>query len=168
VKKVIMVLFIATVAIILTACGSTAEYQYAQEHTTAYEHHTSMPDINPGTNTTPSVYQGIHEHTPPSNEILAGTVQAIDGMNLAIDTSSVFVANETGRHVASGEPQETQEQIIRLTEQTIIEVRTTSGGQVVDSRIGTLDDLSLYNIVMVEGEWHDDEFVATTLTIMNF
>ncbi|MCL2570925.1 MAG: hypothetical protein FWE11_00850 [Defluviitaleaceae bacterium] len=167
-KKVIMALFLAIVVVGLTACGNAAEYQEDMLTPAADERHISVPGGNADTNTAPNVYQGVHEHNPPSNEILAGTVQAIDGMSLTIDTSSVFVANETGHHTATGEPQEPQQKIIRLTEQTTIEVRATSGGQIVGSEIGTLDDLSLYAVVMAEGEWQDNEFVATTLIIMNF
>jgi len=92
-------------------------------------------------------------------------------MSITIDTSSVFVA--TGpesyqQHFVTGEPQETQQEIIRLTDETSIEVRTSFGGQIIDSRTGTLDDLSLNAVVMVEGEWQDDEFIAIKLIIMNF
>ena len=170
-KKVIMVLFLVTVIFGLAACGGTAEYQDSPLPTETEQGAGEISDGNASTNTdqtAPNVVQGTHTQTPPSGEIIAGTVKTIDGMNLTIDTSSVFVANETGQHIASGEPQEAQQEIIRLTEQTVIEVQTNTNGQIIGSRIGTLDDLSLQAVVMVEGEWQGDEFVATTLTIMNF
>ena len=164
-KKMIMVL--ATVVLGLAACGGAAEYQEPpplQTEQRVGEAYNSNADSTAEQNAA----QSPHTQNPTSNEILAGTVEAIDGMNLTIDTSSVFVANETGQHIATGEPQEPQQEMIRLTEQTVIEVRITANGQITGSRIGTLDDLSLQTVVMAEGEWQDGEFVATTLTIMNF
>jgi len=167
-KKVIMALFLVTVIFGLAACGGAAEYQDSPLPTETEQDAGEISDGNADTNIEPNVVQGTHTQTPPSGEIIAGTVQAIDGMSLTIDTSSVFVANETGQHIATGEPQEAQQETIRLTEQTVIEVRTTTNGQITGSRIGTLDDLSLQAVVMAEGEWQGDEFVATILTIMNF
>jgi len=170
-KKVITCLTLATAILTLSACGSVTEYQQdTQVQPVAYEQHTSTPDSNTDTNPNVNMYEGngIHVQSPSSYEIIAGTVQSIDGMSIAIDSSSVFVANETGSHIATGEVPEPQETIVILTEETTIEVSTSSGGQVVASRIGTLDDLHLYNLVMVEGEWQGDEFVAITITIMNF
>lgn len=106
-------------------------------------------------------------------EQLFGAIQAIDGMNITIDTLQVMVVNEPGEHLFSpdsveNEPQDAQDIIIRLTEQTDIEVRTTAGGQISGTRIGTLDDLTLQAIVMVTGYWQGHEFVATELIIVNF
>ena len=167
-KKIIMVLFLVTVIFGLTACGGAAEYQDSPPPTATEQGAGEISDGNADTNIDPNVVQGTHTQTPPSGEIIAGTVLAIDGMNLTIDTSSVFVANETGQHIATGEPQEPQQEIILLTEQTVTEIRTTAGGQIVGTTARALDDLSLQTIIMAEGEWQDGEFVATTLTIMNF
>ena len=171
VRKIIIVLFIATAIIGLTACGDSTDNQYLPEQTTAIEQEveeTYVADDNEDTNADTNKIQGIHTQTPPSGEIIAGTVLAVDEMSITIDTSSVFVANETGQHISTGEPQEPQHKIIHVTEQTIIEVQTLAGGQIIGTTAGTLDDLSIQALVMAEGEWHGDEFVATALTIMNF
>jgi len=98
-------------------------------------------------------------------EMIAGRIQAIDGTNLTIDASGTFVANETGRHHSSGNSNEKQEINVRLTEQTIIEIRTSVGGQITGTSIGTLDDLLLQAIVSAEGTWDGDEFIAITIII---
>ena len=163
-KKVMMVLLLSTVVLGLTACGVVAENQDSQTQTTLAEQ--GVREISSGNADTNNL--SIHTQNPASNEMLAGTVQAINGMKLTVDTSSVFVAHETGRHITSGEPQEKQEKIIRVTEQTVIEVQTISNGQITGSRIGALDDLSLQDVVTAEGEWQSDEFIATKLIIVNF
>jgi len=161
-----MILFLATVVLGMAACGGATEYQDPPPTETEQETGEAS-DGNVDTNTNPNVVQGTHTQTPPSGEILAGTLEALDGMSLTIDTSSVFVSGG-GQHIATGEPPEPQTEIIHLTEQTTVEVQTFAGGQIIDSRIGTLDDLSIGTTVMAEGEWQDDEFVATTIIIMNF
>jgi len=166
-KKVMMVLFLVTVIFGLAACGGTAEYQDSPLPSETEQGVENVSDGNVDTNIDPNVVQGSHTQTPPSGEILAGTVEALDEMSLTINTSSIFVSGG-GQHIATGEPPEPQQEIIRLTEQTTIEVQTTANGQIVGSRIGTLDDLSLGAVVMAEGEWQGDEFIATILTIMNF
>jgi len=166
-KKVIMVLFLVTVIFGLVACGGAAEYQ---DSPLPSETEQGAGEISDG-NTDTNVVQGTHTQTPPLGEVIAGTLEAIDGMSLTIDTTSVFVSSGTESyqtHIFSGEPLEPQQEIIRLTEQTTIEVQTTINGQITGSEIGTLDNLSLGIAVMAEGEWQDGEFVATTLTIMNF
>ena len=116
-KKVIMILFLMTVIFGLAACGGAAEYADPQSPPTETEQDVEgVPGNNADTNADTNTIQGVHTQTPPSNEIIAGTVQTIDGMNLTIDTSSVFVANETGQHIATGEPQELQQEIIRLSD----------------------------------------------------
>jgi len=173
-RKVIMVFILVTVVLGLTACGGVAEnYDLPTQANEATQGAGETPDGNADAdtdaNTDTNIHQGLHTQAPPSNEIIAGTVEAIDGMKLTIDTSSVFVSSGGGEsHFASGEPPEPQAEIIRLTEQTTIEVRTTAGGQITDTRAGTLDDLSIGTTVMAEGEWQDGEFAATTLVIMNF
>ena len=166
-KKVIMVLFLVTVIFGLVACGGAAEYQDSPLPSETEQGAGEISDGNADTN----VVQGTHTQTPPLGEVIAGTLEAIDGMSLTIDTTSVFVSSGTESyqtHIFSGEPLEPQQEIIRLTEQTTIEVQTTINGQITGSEIGTLDNLSLGIAVMAEGEWQDGEFVATTLTIMNF
>ena len=166
-KKVIMVLFLITVIFGLVACGGTAEYQDSPLPSETEQGAGEISDGNADTN----VVQGTHTQTPPLGEVIAGTLEAIDGMSLTIDTTSTFVSSGTESDqtlIFSGEPLEPQQEIIRLTEQTTIEVRTTANGQIVGTRAGTLDDLSLQALVMAEGEWQDDEFIATTLTMMNF
>ena len=101
-------------------------------------------------------------------EQLAGNIQIIDGMTLTIDTSAVFMATGAGSYTFSGEPVEKEYAIVRLTEQTTIEVHTSAGGQIIETRAGTLDDLSLQNIVMVEGEWDGNELVAVNLIVFNY
>ena len=170
-KKVIMVLFLVTVIFGLVACGGAAEYQDSPLPTATEQGAEEISDGNADTNIDPNVVQGTHTQTPPLGEVIAGTLEAIDGMSLTIDTTSVFVSSGTESyqtHIFSGEPLEPQQEIIRLTEQTTIEVQTTINGQITGSEIGTLDNLSLGIAVMAEGEWQDGEFVATTLTIMNF
>jgi len=169
-KKVMMVLLLSTVVLGLTACGVMAENQDSQSLTTtlAEQGVREISSGNADTNSDQNANLSIHTQNPASNEMLAGTVQAINGMNLTVDTSSVFVAHETGRHITSGEPQEKQEKIIRVTEQTVIEVQTISNGQITGSRVGALDDLSLQDVVTAEGEWQSDEFIATKLIIVYF
>ena len=162
-KKIIMVLFLVTVIFGLTACGGAAEYQDSPLPSETEQGAGEISDGNADTN----VVQGTHTQTPPLGEVIAGTLESIDGMSLTIDTSSVFVSGG-GQHIVNGEPPEPQQETIRLTEQTTIEFRTLANGQIVDTRAGTLDDLSIGTTVMAEGEWQDGEFVATTLTIMNF
>jgi len=116
-------------------------------------------NINPNTNQNTNV-QGLPQ------EQLFGVIQAINGMKLTIDTSQVLGLGG-GEHRFSGDSgeRERQEAIIRLTEQIAIEVRTSAGGQITGTRAGTLDDLSVQDVVMVEGEWQGDGFVATKLII---
>jgi len=118
---------------------------------------------NADTNT----HQNTNGQSLPQEQ-LAGTLQAIDGMKLTIDTSQVFMSFGGEQRVEPGAPVEKQETIIRLTEQTAIEVRTTRGGQIAGTRAGTLDDLSIQNVVLVEGEWQGDEFIAINLIIFNY
>jgi len=149
-KKVIMVLFLVAVVLGLAACGGNAENQM--------DYQTQNSDFG-----------RIVSGTVPTGEILAGTVQAVDGMKLSVDTSSVFVAAGTGPHTVSpDEPPEPHEDIVRITEQTLIEIQTLADGQILGTAAGTLDDISLQAVIMAEGEWQDGEFVATKLTIMNF
>lgn len=100
-------------------------------------------------------------------EQLFGVIQAIEGMKITIDTSQVM-GFSGGDHFFSGESvdvEEEQKTIIRLKEQITIEVRTAAGGQVTGTRAGTLDDLTLQAVAIVDGEWQGEEFVATKLTI---
>jgi len=125
---------------------------------------TTNPITNQNTNetTNPTEPQNTNEQ-PLTQEQIAGNIQVIDGMTLTIDTSAVFMATGTGAHTFSGEPVEKEYATVRLTEETTIEVRTTAGGQIIETRVGTLEDLSLQNTVMVEGYWQSDEFVATSI-----
>jgi len=172
-KKLIMVLFLATVAFGLTACGGATENQDTQSQTTVSEQEArEVSDGNIDTNTNPNT----NEQVLPQEQ-LVGTIHAIDGMNITINTMQAMVFNEPGegRHFVSpgnaeNEPQESQEISIHLTEQTTIKVNEiraiAGGGQMSDTRAGTLDDLTLQAFVMAEGDWQDDKFVATTVTII--
>jgi len=172
----IMVLALTTVVLGLAACRGTAENQDLQAQTTATEQgvrevssgNTDATSGNVDTNTDPNTNYSAHIQNPISNEIIAGSIKAINGMSITIDTSSVFMAHETGSHIATGEPPELQKEIIHLTEQTTIEIRTLANGQIIGSSVGTIDDLTLQAIIMAEGEWQDSEFVVSDLTIMNF
>ena len=167
-RKIIIVLFLATAIIGLIACRDAQDNQYSQLQPTESEQEiTGPPESSAEIHSGQSENQSIYLQNPSSYEMLAGTVRAIDGMKITVETTGVFVANETGRHVSSGEPPEKQEEIIRLTEQTAIEVKTTAGGQIISSGEGVLDDLHLQAVVIVEGEWQDNEFVATKLIIVN-
>jgi len=175
-KKVIKVLFLAAVVLGLAACGGNAENQDVQTQPASIEQgvrevtgNDAGIDANMGSQTHNSDFGRIISGTVPTSEILAGTVQAIDGMRLSVDTSSVFVAMGTGPHTVSpGEEPEPHEEIVSITEQTVIEIQTLADGQVLGAVAGTLDDISLQAVIMAEGEWQDGEFVATKLTIMNF
>ena len=161
-KKLIRVLFLAVAVLGVAACGGSTEIQDVQVQTT--------PVCNEQSVYTQNHTSGqIIEDVIPTGEILAGTVQSIDGMSLSVDTSSVFVAMGTGSHTVSpGEEPEPHEDIVRITEQTIIEIQTLAGGQILGTAAATLDDISLQAVIMAEGEWKDGEFVATKITIMNF
>ena len=161
-KKMIRVLFLGAIALGLAACGGNAENQDTQVQTTpAYDAQAVYTQNH--------TFGQIIEGTVPTGEILAGTVQNIDGMRLSVDTSSVFVAMDTGPHTVSpGEEPEPHEDIVRMTEQTIIEIRTLADGQILGTAEGVLDDISLQAVIMAEGEWQDGEFIATKITIMNF
>ena len=160
-KKVIMVLFLATVVLGLSACGDAVKIQDWPPQTTEAEQGVGGASSD---NAETSANQTANQQGLPQEQI-AGSLQAIDGTKLTIDASTVFVANGTGPHYASGEPTEKQEANIRLTEETAIEVRTTAGGQITSSRAGTMDDLSLQDTVLAEGEWQGDEYVVTKLTV---
>jgi len=156
-KKAITLLFLTAVVLGLAACSRAEAHEDAPTQTAAYTPNT--PDIPPT------------DHDPAPTAILAGVVQSIDGVRIAVDTSSLFVADGSGPHHFSGEPQdppEPRDEIIRLTEHTVIEIRTTAGGQIIDTVAGTMEDVTLHAVVIAEGAWQDDEFVAATLTVANF
>jgi len=163
-RKAIMVLFLAAVIFGLAACGRAAEYEENAQMQTlpiAQDYHAQNSYSSPSGR--------IVTGTVPAGEILAGTVKAIDGMLLSVDTSSVFMAATTGAHtVLPGEEPEPQEEIVRITEETVIEIRTLGDGQIMGNTPGTLDDISVQAVIMAEGEWEDDEFIAATITIMDF
>jgi len=186
-KKAIMILVIAATALGLTACRGAAGNQSSQAQATeaaqrareayysnVYESTSQEANQNaqpPALNET-----STKNETPTPNEMTAGRVEAIDGMNITISTSHAMLFHGEGQHIVSpgtaeAEPPKPQETTIRVTDQTTIKVNEmsniTGGGQMADLRAGTLDYLTLQAFVMAEGEWQDDEFVATTLTIMN-
>jgi len=162
-KKVIMVLVLATVVLSLAACNRTAENQDLPILPTETEQETvGASGGNADTNANPNT----NEQSLPQEQ-LGGVIQAIDGMKLTIDTSQVFMSFGGEQRVEPGAPVEKQDAIVRLAEQTVIEVRTTAGGQITSTRAGTLDDLSLQAIVIADGEWQGNEFVATVLIIVN-
>jgi len=169
-KKVIMVLFLVIIVLGLIACGGMAEYNDSPTQTMVAEQGDGdASGGNADANTDPSTSK-----QDLSQEQLVGNVQAIDGTNITINTMQAMIFNEpgAGQHFVSpgAVENEPQEIIIRLTEQTVIEVNeiraTTGGGQMADIRDGTLDDLTLQAIVMATGEWQDDEFVVSSLIIM--
>ena len=157
-KKTMVLLFTIALCImaLLSACGHDNPAVDANQNTN--------PITNQNTNetTNPAETQNINEQSLAQEQI-AGNIQAIDGMTLTIDTSAVFMATGTGSYTFSGEPVEKEYATVRLTEETTIEVRTTAGGQIIGTRVGTLEDLSLQNTVMAEGYWQSDEFVATSI-----
>jgi len=124
------------------------------------------------THTNPTTDQNVDKSPDTQNdaqtEMIAGEIQTINGMTITIDTSAVFMATGTGTYVFSGETVEKEYVTVRLTEQTTIEVHTSVGGQIIGARVGTLEDLSLQNTVMVEGEWDDNEFVAVKVVVFEF
>jgi hypothetical protein len=121
---------------------------------------------NPDTNANPSTNPNSNEQSS-HQEQLAGVIQAIDGMKLTIDTSGIFVANETGSHIVSGEGElvENQEVNIHLTEQTNIVISISDGGLITETKAGIVDDLTLQSVVIADGEWEGDEFIATELLV---
>ena len=124
------------------------------------------------THTNPATDQNVDISPDTQNdtqtEMIAGEIQTIEKMTITIDTSAVFMATGTGSYVSSGEPVEKEYATVRLTEQTIIEVHKSAGGQIIGTRVGTLEDLSLQNIVMVEGEWDDNDLVAIKIVVYEF
>ena len=156
-KKLIVLLFtIALSAVaLLSSCGGSEGNA-----------NTTNPITNQNTNETTNPAETLNNNEEAlTQEQIAGNIQVIDGMTLTIDTSAVFMATGTGSYTFSGEPVEKEYATVRLTEETTIEVRTTAGGQIIGTRVGTLEDLSLQNTVMVEGYWQSDEFVAITIII---
>jgi len=146
----------------LVACNSTETNQDSPTPPTAPEQDRGeAPAGNANTNVIPN----INEQSQPQEQ-LVGAIQVIEGMNITIGTSQHQVMTSDGQgttqHFSSDSTaNEPQEIIIRMTEQTVIEVNEISG-----VRAGALDDLTLQAFVMVEGEWQDDEFVATSLFIV--
>jgi len=157
-KKTMVLLF--TIALSIIALLSACE----RDNTAVDANQNTNPITNQNTKeaTNPTEPQNTDEQ-PLVQEQIAGKIQAIDGMTLTIDTSAVFMATGTGSYTFSGEPVEKEYATVRLTEETTIEVRTTAGGQIIGTRVGTLEDLSLQNTIMVEGYWQSDEFVATSI-----
>jgi len=170
--KGLLVLAVALGALGLTACGGTVESQDPPATPTVIEQGIEgMPDSNADTNTN----SNVSEQDSPQEQ-LVGRIQTIDEMSMTIDTSGFALFNEPGEHRISppddGSDDETEtpalhEIDIRLTEQTTIELRTLANAQIVGTSPGTLADLSLHAIVMVDGQWQDDEFIATNVIIMS-
>ena len=197
-KKYIILLFtIAMSAMVLSACSNGNANTDDTLSTNQYSNEQRLPQgALVDTNANQSTNQSANEQALPSDfdidintsqntneqslpqETLAGVVQSIDGMTLTIDASQVFMVGgtpggafgETTEHIFNPNDAaiEKQEITIRLTEQTAIVVRTNAGGQIIGERIGTIDDLSMHNIVMAEGEWQGDEFIASELITIGF
>ena len=173
-KKAIMILFVAAVVLGLAACSHTAENQDAPPQIIDAVQNT---DEEPASNS--NIITSTNPQTP-TQEQLVGTIQSIDEMSIAIATIQAMIFNESSpgqqQHMVMPrpdepqEPQEPQDVTIRLTEHTIIEINeisiVTNVGQMADKRAGTLDDLALDAFVMATGEWHGEEFVATSLLLM--
>ena len=189
-KSNILLLTIAlSIMVMLSACERDNADTNTNPNTNQNSNEQGLPQEqdNADTNTNPNTNQNTNEQDLPQEqdnadnnthqnnngqsvpqEQLAGTLQAIDGMKLTVDTSQVFMSFGGEQRVEPGAPAEKQDTIVRLTEQTAIEVRTVSSGQPIGTRAGTLDDLSIQNVVLVEGEWQGDEFIAINLIIFNY
>ena len=171
-KKMIMGLLLTAAVFGLVACGGTSENQDSPTQTTVNEQDAGgVSGGNANTNTNPNT----NEQSLPQEQF-SGTVQTIEDMTITIRTSQAqhMVSDSSGTEqiftspgTATNEPQEI---IIQLTEQTSIEVNevrvATDGGHISDTRAGTVDDLTLQAFVLVEGEWQDDVFVATSVLII--
>lgn len=160
--KILLVLVVALGVLGLASCSGTVENQNSTTRPPLAEQRVGETSSG-GTDANPST----NEQDSPQEQLF-GAIQAIDGMTMTIDTSRV-IGFGGGQHFISGEVnddlvEEYLGTIIHLTERTIIEVRTTAGGQIV----GTLDDLSLQATVMATGQWQDNEFTVTELIIFSF
>ena len=183
-KKLNFVLFTIAMSLAmllaLVACSTNDDTTYANgnantdatQSTNQYSNEQSLPqEPLVDTDANQSTKQSANEQSLPQ-ETLAGVVQSIDGMTFAIDTSQIFMAvgtpgETTEQRVGrTDEPGAAQTSTIRVTGETVIVVRTTAGGQIIGERAGTIDDLSLHNIVMVEGEWQSDEFLSLHNIVM--
>ena len=165
--KVLLILAVTLGALGLASCSGTVENQNSTTRPPLAEQgvgetSSGSTDANPSTN----------EQDLPQEQLF-GAIQTIDGMTITIDTSRV-IGFGGGQHFISGEvddddsvEEEYLGTIIHLTEQTIIEVRTTAGGQIAGTRSGTLDDLSLQATVMATGQWQGNEFTITELIIFS-
>ena len=150
-KLALMVLLLAFIAAGLTACKDKVENQGSPTQTTS--------NANPNAN----------EQYSPQEQII-GVVLSIDEMILTVDTAGISRVTGTGEPQSSGGSNERQEFIIRLTEQTAIQVNeittTAGGGQTTGMRAGTLDDLIVQAVVMAEVAWQDNEYIVISLIIM--
>jgi hypothetical protein len=135
---------------------------------------TACDNGNADTDTNPSTNPSTNEQDLRTfaEEAVYGTVYGIDGMKVTINASNVMVffgsggSNESIIQPDGSKAEEVKEDtIIRVTEETEIEVRTSRGGQIIGTRAGTMDDFSLQDTIIAEGAWEGDEFVATVLVI---
>ena len=169
-KKTMLSLFMIALSImvLLSACGRNNPAADVSQSTNQNINEQGLPHEQNNTNIYSSQLPNKNsDESPSSQEQIAGVIQSIDGMHLTIDTSQVFMSSGGQQRVEPGTPVEKQDTIIRLTEQTTIEVRTTAGGQITDTRAGTMDDLSLQTVVMADGEWQGDEFIAVKITLFS-
>jgi len=131
-------------------------------------------DVNTNPNPNQNQPQNTSQNTNGQisiGEQFYGMIQAIDGMTITIDASQIVVFGATGEyHFNSGdEPIKEVKQAtnIRLTEETIITVRTNQGGQIIGERSGTIDDMFLQAVVIADGQWQDGELIATAILVIN-
>jgi len=133
---------------------------------------------DPNVNTNPNANQNSNGQNSQQGEFTDpdatayGMVFGIDGTKITINASNIMVFFDPGETLIQPDGSRVQEvkedTFIRLTDDTEIEVRTTRGGQIINTRAGTADDLSLQNFVLAEGVWEGDELIATRIVLLKF
>ena len=131
--------------------------------------------------TSPNINQSIHHgQTPPQeapqgewsdpDAVVYGMVFGIDGTKVTINASNIMVFFDPNTFITPTDGSQVQEvkedTLVRISDETEIEVRTSNGAQIIAKDEGTVNDITLQDIVIAEGAWDGDEFAAAKLIII--
>ena len=168
-KKSMVLLF--TIAMSIMVLLSACERDNPAADVNINTNPSTIP-TDPSINTNPDANQNSNGQNSPQGEVtdseeaVYGFVKKINGMEVTINASGMMVFFDPEAYITDGSAQKIEtDTIIRLTEKTEIVVNTNRGGQIVDTKAGTVDDISIGNIVIAYGEWQGDEFVVTKVTV---